>query len=213
MGSKLGLEIFGAKGPLSASQLEDFSGYIEFWRFWEAEIWPPLQRRWGAVCTRWTSIPATLIHGDLHIENMFCLEDGTNVYIDFQAVKLGPGVRDLAWLIASSLKAEERREHEKTVIKAYHDALVARGVEYVWEQCWDDFVFMKIHGLWAGMLGAGIFANKNFKEKTGIFAVQPSDDSILERKRNCMLFSQVVDDLCHSNWPSMLQTLPEDLKV
>lgn len=210
MGTKMGLGIFGADGPLLAAQLEDFAGYVEFWRFWEAEIWPLLPKRWGAVLARWTSIPATVVHGDLHVENMFCLEDGTNTYIDFQAVNLGPGVRDLAWLCASSLKSEERHEHEKTIVKAYHEALAARGVQYAWEQCWEDFVFMKICGLWHTVLGAGIFAGKNFKEKTGIFAAEPSDDSILERKRNCLLFSQVVDDMRHSNWPAMLQTLPQD---
>mmetsp|Transcript_80600 Transcript_80600/g.224279 ORF Transcript_80600/g.224279 Transcript_80600/m.224279 type:complete len:467 (-) Transcript_80600:207-1607(-) len=210
MGTKLGLEIFGADGLLSAGQLEDFSGYVEFWRFWKAEIWPPLQRRFGAVVARWTSIPATLSHGDLHVENLFCLEDATNVYIDFQAVNLGPGVRDLAWLIASSLKAEERHEHEKAIIKAYHEALVARGVEYGWEQCLEDFVFVKIHGAWAAMLGAGIFAAKDFKGKTGIFAAEPSDDSISERKRNSALFSRVVDDLRRSSWSAVLQALAED---
>jgi len=210
MGSKLGLEIFCTEGALSAAELEDFSGYVEFWRFWEAEIRLPLQKRWGAVFARWTSIPASLIHGDFHAENMFCLEDGTNVYIDFQAVKLGPGVRDLAWLMASSLKTEVRREQEKTVIKAYHEALVARGVEYCWKQCWEDFVFMKIDGLWRGMLGAGVFAGKHFKAKAGIFSAEPPEDAILERKRNNILFSQVVDDLRHTSWPAMLQTLPED---
>merc|ERR1711920_879455 len=105
---------------------------------------------------------------------------------------------------------EERREREKTVVKAYHEALVERGVEYAWEQCWEDFVFMKIHGLWAGVLGAGVFASKNFKEKAGIFAEEPSDDAISERTRNCVLFSRVVDDLRHSNWSAMIQTLPQD---
>merc|ERR1712224_896768 len=131
MGSNVGLEIFGAEGPLSANkeQLADFAGYVEFWRFWD-EMWPSLQKRWGSVFARWTGIPVTLAHGDLHIENMFCLEDGTNVYLDFQAMNLGPGVRDLAWLLASSLKVEERRAHEKAIVTAYHEALVARGVAY-----------------------------------------------------------------------------------
>ena len=81
---------------------------------------------------------------------------------------------------------------------------------YGWEQCWADYIFMKIHGLWAGMLGAGIFAGKNYKERTGIFAAEPSDDATVERRRNCALFSRVVDDLRHSEWPAMLEALPED---
>ena len=85
---------------------------------------------------------------------MFSLEDGSNVYIDFQAAKLSPGVRDLAFLVVSSLESAERREHEKTIVQAYCDALAQRGIKYDAEQCWKDFVFMKIHGLWAAMLGA-----------------------------------------------------------
>eukprot|EP00746_Dinoflagellata_sp_MGD_P136808 gnl/MRDRNA2_/MRDRNA2_70676_c0_seq2.p1 gnl/MRDRNA2_/MRDRNA2_70676_c0~~gnl/MRDRNA2_/MRDRNA2_70676_c0_seq2.p1 ORF type:complete len:492 (+),score=78.02 gnl/MRDRNA2_/MRDRNA2_70676_c0_seq2:73-1476(+) len=212
MGSKAGPQIFGENGPLSATQLQDFSGYAEFWRFWEAEIAPLLQTRWVALLARWCSMPMTLVHGDLHVENMFCLEDGTNVYVDWQSVKLGPGVRDLAWLVTSSLKAEDRHEHEKTIVKAYHEALVARGVEYTWEKCWEDFVFFKIHGLWAAMLGAGMFAAKNFQEKTGIFAAEPAEDAITERTRNNLLFKNIVDDMRHSNWPAMLQALPEDPK-
>eukprot|EP00929_Paragymnodinium_shiwhaense_P098097 TRINITY_DN59630_c0_g1_i1.p1 TRINITY_DN59630_c0_g1~~TRINITY_DN59630_c0_g1_i1.p1 ORF type:complete len:468 (-),score=81.71 TRINITY_DN59630_c0_g1_i1:270-1673(-) len=209
MGAKMGLEVFGADGPLSAAQREAFSGYVEFWSYF-GEVWPSLQKRWPAVFSRWAQMPVTLAHGDLHIENMFCLEDGTNVYIDFQGVNLGPGVRDLAWLLASSLKAEERREHEAKIVEAYNAALVARGVTYDLKQCWDDFVFMKLHGLFAGCLGAGIFAGKDFKAKTGVFAEDISEDSIAERARNNVLFSRVVDDLRHSNWLAGLEEMPED---
>ena len=69
---------------------------------------------------------------------------------------------------------------------------------------------MKVHGLYGGMLGAGVFAGKNFKEKASIFAVQPPDDAVLERTRNCALFSRVIDDMRHSNWPEVLAALPED---
>eukprot|EP00935_MAST-01C_sp_MAST-1C-sp1_P002025 g2025.t1 len=214
MGCKMGPMVFGADGPLSAAQQEDFVGYIEFWRFFNSEIWPLMQKRWEAVLARWTSMPTALIHADLHIENMFCLEDGSNCYFDFQSAKLGPGVQDVAWLLASSLKSEDRREHEEAILKAYHEGLISRlgegATAYAWEQCLEDFKFMKIHGLWAAMLGAGIFAAKNFKEKSGIFAAEPSDDAIQERKRNNLLFTQIVDDLRHSGWPAMLQALPED---
>ncbi|CAE7450469.1 unnamed protein product [Symbiodinium natans] len=210
MGTNLGLKVFGADGPLSAAELQDFDGYVEFWRFFEADVWPLLQTRWAAVFDRWTSLPAALVHGDLHIENMFCLEDGTNVYLDFQSVNLSPGVRDLAWLVASSLDSEDRRQHERAIVQAYQEALASRGVDYALAQCWEDFVFMKIHGLYAAMLGAGIFAEKSFREKAGMFAVEPSEDAISERRRNCALFSRIVDDLRHSNWPVVLQDLPED---
>ena len=43
-----------------------------------------------------------------------------------------------------------------------------------------------------------------------MFAAEPSDDALQERARNNLLFSQIVDDMRHSNWPAMLQALPED---
>ena len=211
MGSMMGLQVFGADGPLTDEQKKDFSGYIKFWSYFGQEIWPHLQTRWSAVMNRWASIPAALIHGDFHVENMFCMEDGSNVYFDFQALNFGPGVRDLVWLLTSSLTSEARKEHEKNIVQAYHEALVARGVkDYAWENCWEDYVFMKIDGLWRGMLGAGIFAVKNFKEKSGIFAPEPTEDAIVERKRNNLLFIQVVDDMKHSNWPDIIKALPVD---
>mmetsp|Transcript_95638 Transcript_95638/g.279680 ORF Transcript_95638/g.279680 Transcript_95638/m.279680 type:complete len:453 (+) Transcript_95638:29-1387(+) len=217
MGAKMGLEVFGPEsGALSAEQLENFAGYVEFWRFWAEDVWPLLQKRWGALFARWSSMPTTLIHGDLHVENMFCLADGTNCYIDFQAVNLGPGVRDLAWLLASSLTSKDRRDHERTIVNVYHDALLARGVssaEYSSEQCWADFVFMKLHGLYAGVLGAGLFAGKNFQAKAGIFAAEPSADAVLERERNSALFTRVVDDLRHSKWAGMLGSMAEDAET
>ena len=102
---------------------------------------------------------------------MFSLEDGSNVYIDFQATNIGPGVRDLAWLLTSSLDAGDQRGHVEAIVRAYHyhEALLPRlggGARYAWQECWDDYVFMKIHGLYAGMLGAGIFA-ANCKEFQG----------------------------------------------
>merc|ERR1712097_244881 len=104
----------------------------------------------------------------------------------------------------------DRRGHERAIVGAYFEALRARGVEYTWEECSEDFVFMKLHGLWAVCIGAGIFAGKNFQAKTGIFAPEPSEDEITERQRNCLLFAQVVDDLRHSKWTDMLRSLPED---
>ena len=215
MGTKAGLQLFASKeSPLSASQKEEFAGYVQFWTFYEQEIWPYLQKRWHSVFKRWTSIPATLIHCDFHVENMICLKDGSNVYLDFQSMRGEGGVRDLAWLLASSLKSEDRRENESKILEVYHNALVSRGVEgYSLSQCRQDFIFMKIAGIWAGILGAGIFVSKNFSAKTGIFAAQPAEDAIAELKRNNLLFSRIVDDLKHSKWSQMLKSLEEDAGV
>ena len=58
--------------------------------------------------------------------------------------------------------------------------------------------------------GAGIFADKNFKEKSGIFAAEPSAGDREERARNSVLFERIVDDMRHSGWPALLQALRED---
>lgn len=62
-------------------------------------------------------------------------------------VQCQPGIRDLAFLVGSSVEPADRAEHEESLVMAYHAALAKRGVEYTWEQCWSDYVFIKVTGM------------------------------------------------------------------
>jgi hypothetical protein len=47
--------------------------------------------------------PATLVHGDASLLNMRTAQDGTIALLDWEDVRLAPGVTDLAWLLVSSV--------------------------------------------------------------------------------------------------------------
>ncbi|HEX8803502.1 MAG TPA: hypothetical protein VF743_04900, partial [Acidimicrobiales bacterium] len=56
---------------------------------------------------------------------------------------------DLAYFVGAGLVAEERRAHEEALVRRYHDALVAAGVEgYDRDRCWHDYR----RGTWGGLV-------------------------------------------------------------
>ena len=52
----------------------------------------------------------------------------------------GPAMRDAAYFLGGALPVEERRAHEESLLRAYHDELLAQGVAgFSWEQCWEEY--------------------------------------------------------------------------
>jgi len=71
--------------------------------------------------------PTTVIHGDLHLDNLIFTGDGV-VLLDSQGVAVGPAIVDLGLFIVSSLSVADRRAAEMDLLARYHRALVAGGV-------------------------------------------------------------------------------------
>ena len=83
-----------------------------------------------------------LVHGDYRLDNLLFFPDGEVAAVDWQTLSLALPARDLAYVIATSLSAEDRRAHERELVAAYHQALVGYGVtDYPAELCWEDYVF------------------------------------------------------------------------
>ncbi len=86
--------------------------------------------------------PQTLVHGDLHVENLFfddSLEPPGIALIDWEDVALGNGLVDVAWLIATSVHTRDV-EWEPELVRTYYEALVAAGIrDYRWEECQGDY--------------------------------------------------------------------------
>lgn len=74
--------------------------------------------------------PTTVIHGDLHLDNVIFGAPGRDVpawLLDWQSVIRGPAVLDLT-LIANSLPVKTRRKSESSLLAGYQKRLVAEGV-------------------------------------------------------------------------------------
>jgi hypothetical protein len=84
-------------------------------------------RKRKAVMALLSDGPRTLVHHDPHPGNLYWLE-GRPGLLDWQLVRVGEGIGDVAYLMATSLAPETRRLHEDGLLEGYLHALQGRGV-------------------------------------------------------------------------------------
>lgn len=100
--------------------------------------------------------PWTVVHGDYRLDNLLFAAapagPGRSVtVVDWQTATHGPGLQDVAYFIGAGLLLEDRRAHEQTLVRLYHDRLAAAGVgDYGWDRCWHDYR----RGTWSGLIMA-----------------------------------------------------------
>ncbi|MGH9175152.1 MAG: phosphotransferase, partial [Vicinamibacterales bacterium] len=90
-----------------------------------------LPARCAAALDAVDGAPVTLVHRDLHLDNvLFHRDDGERpvTILDWQSVSRGPAVIDLAHFLADSLSVKTRRACEANLLREYHRLLVAQSV-------------------------------------------------------------------------------------
>jgi len=90
-----------------------------------------LATSYGAVRTRLRLSPTTMIHADLHLDNVLFSPLGHEpgvILLDWQSVARGRGVIDLALFLFGSLETPTRRAVEDDLFQRYHKLLQACGV-------------------------------------------------------------------------------------
>lgn len=71
--------------------------------------------------------PHTIIHHDCHPGNLYW-QDNSPGLLDWQMVRTGEGIGDIAYLLATSLSIADRKAHEIQLIKHYSQALSRLGI-------------------------------------------------------------------------------------
>ncbi|HEX4218468.1 MAG TPA: phosphotransferase [Acidimicrobiales bacterium] len=111
--------------------------------------------------------PFSVIHGDYRLDNL--LFDGATeevTVVDWQTAAIGPPLRDVAYLLGTSLHSEDRRAHEARLVRRYHSALVDQGVgDYDADQCWDDYRLGQLQGPMITVIGC-IYAAADRSERS-----------------------------------------------
>lgn len=90
--------------------------------------------------------PWTVQHGDFRLDNLLFGAPRVAV-LDWQTVRIGPGLADLAYFIGSGLLPEDRRDAEKFLVASYRSALRHAGVELAPDECWDGYRRYAFDGL------------------------------------------------------------------
>jgi len=87
--------------------------------------------------------PFSLIHIDYRLDNLLIDERASPprvTVVDWQSITLGRPLGDVAYFLGAGMTADRRRDAERDIVRAYHAALRARGIDgYDWHACWDDY--------------------------------------------------------------------------
>src|SRR3990172_9979200 len=125
-----------------------------------------LGEAFGASIGDWQrsgSGPGCVTHGDYRLDNMlFGTERGGYplATVDWQTVGHGLGMSGAGYFIGNGLRVPDRRAHEMDLLKRYHDALSARGVDgYEWEQCLVDYKRATLSGVLMTVIASQVVAS------------------------------------------------------
>jgi len=160
----LDVEGLSINGPADAALLaEVYAPAVETFASDLAALLDPADvevlRRSADVIEAWALARAerfALVHGDYRLDNLMFPDDGTPgvCAVDWQTLSLALPARDVAYLVATSLPAAERRAHEDALVAAYHEALLGYGVEdYDLALCREDYRFSMLQGPLVAVLG------------------------------------------------------------
>jgi thiamine kinase-like enzyme len=99
------------------------------------------------VMTSVSDAPITILHGDFRVDNLM-FDDGAEdedrvAVLDWQISFRGPAIFDVAYFLCQSLDIEERRAHERTLVRDWYDAVtIAHGgplVDYPFDLAWTQY--------------------------------------------------------------------------
>jgi hypothetical protein len=87
--------------------------------------------------------PFCLEHVDYRLDNML-IDERTEpprlTVVDWQSVKVGQPLNDVAYCLGGGLVPDQRRPVEQDIVRDYHRALVESGVAgFDWQSCWDAY--------------------------------------------------------------------------
>ena len=127
--------------------------FPQYWKTFKnrmAPLLPPevvrigdhLHENYQQVRARLARHPQTLLHGDFQGNNL--LLNGASPpdlhVIDWQNCRRGRCMHDVAHFISLTVGVDSRRAHENTMLRHYHDRLLAYGVRhYSFEQALNDY--------------------------------------------------------------------------
>ena len=89
-----------------------------------------------ALQALWHRAPLTVIHGDPHIGNLFD-DHGRTGFLDWGIVNVGSPMRDVSYFMTMAMAVEDRRSHERDLLRHYLDVRRAAGGTHIgFDEAW-----------------------------------------------------------------------------
>jgi len=87
--------------------------------------------------------PLVVVHGDFRLDNMLfgtAPEAAPISILDWQACRLGPPLLDHSIFLGSCMRPEDRRVHERDLLRGYHQGVIDAGVRgFSFEDCLESY--------------------------------------------------------------------------
>lgn len=72
--------------------------------------------------------PWSVLHGDVHIRNLYLDAEGRSCFADWQLVQRGPWYQDVGYHLGAVLTVDDRRRSEDDLVGHYLDRLAGQGI-------------------------------------------------------------------------------------
>ena len=90
------------------------------------------------------------VHFDYRLDNLLFgagQQAGEVTVLDWQTVRIGEPLTDVSYFLGGSMTTEVRRTVEEDLVRSYHQAICAAGVEdFSWADCWESYRRAAFHG-------------------------------------------------------------------
>jgi hypothetical protein len=144
-----GIPLVGSMLRLSARRMKERTSIpVEDGRF-VVEHYPEVARVIDAK-------PHTVLHGDAHPGNCY-FEDGQAGLLDWQVVRRGHPIRDVAYTIVTGMTTADRQAHQRDLLDDYRPALAAAGgPELDRDEMWTRYRQAAAYAFVAALITAGL---------------------------------------------------------
>jgi len=150
--------LINPRGEYAAMQHQMYAqGVEQFRQRYAAEIDPDFLSLMEKIAPRvgeWAAAPSArnaLCHNDARVDNFMFIDhaDGAieAVILDWQLASYRNPLADVAYFMTGSISVEDRRTHEKDLLRAYFERVREADVTLTFEQVLDDYRSQIISGL------------------------------------------------------------------
>lgn len=91
--------------------------------------------------------PRTLLHSDPHLKNLGFHLSGEPIFIDWQVLRKGCWALDVSYFLSTSLSTEDRRAHERDLVKGYLAELAKYEISIPEDVAWLQYRAQPLYGL------------------------------------------------------------------